>query len=452
MKNFKEKISKIKKDNFWKTLFTNSFWAFLGDGMASVINLVITIVLIWLIGNYDYGSLVLAQSYMQIMDVLLNIQSWKSVIQYGQKALVKKDTQKLCGYVKIGCFLDVSTAILGGVASFFLAGLIGKIFGWDNTLIWCARIFSLTIFLHFSGTPTAILRITNKFNLVAIQKVVAAIFKLGCLGFIFFWKKSISLLNAVIIYTITDALGNLLLVLLAFFVFFKKYGFKNLIKAKIPKDYKEFTKYTLWGTLSEIVDIPINYFDVFIISFLSKELVAVFKVFKQIVAILSKVTTPIYQAIMPQFSELSAKGLKQRGFEVVLKIRKTILAIGIPFTILVSITSPFWLKIIYGDLYAQNWYILGLYLLVQTLALSYTTVHPYFISLGKTKESAIYVLIANIVYVILAISFVKSGGMIALVICYFIQAFIVIYLKVKNIKKSLKQKKLKECLKICKIV
>ena len=45
----------------------------------------------------------------------------------------------------------------------------------------------------------------------------------------------------------------------------------------------------------------------FIVSLLGTDYVAVFKVFKQIVAILQKITSPLQQAIMPQFSELKAQ-------------------------------------------------------------------------------------------------------------------------------------------------
>ena len=64
----KNVYEKIKSNDFWKTLFSNALSAFIGDSGASIINLIITIVLIRLTGDVGYGSLVLAQSYMSIMD------------------------------------------------------------------------------------------------------------------------------------------------------------------------------------------------------------------------------------------------------------------------------------------------------------------------------------------------------------------------------------------------
>lgn len=429
-------LNKIKKDNFWKNLFSNSFWAFFGDSFASIITLLVTIILIRTIGNSNYGLLVLGQSYMQVMDVLLNIQCWKSVIQYGQKAIVNKRNNDLYAYIRLGCILDISTAIIGGIVSLALASVIGKIFNWQNELILCAQIFSLTIFTHFSGTPTAVLRILNKFKLVAYQKIISSLIKICSLLLIMIYYKKVTLIFAVTVYSITDIIGNLLLILFAGYVFNKEYGIKNLLKKELPTDKKSFISFTLWGTLSEIVDIPVNYFDVFIVSYLGTNLVAVFKVFKQVISILSKLTTPIYQAIMPQFAELTAKGNKKRGYEIVKKIRNVILTIMLPCSFILGITSIIWLDLIYGSIYAENWYILLIYLFVQTLASSYTTIHPYFITLGNAKQSALYVLIANIVYMFLALILANEFGMLGLVISYFIQSSIVISLKIKHIKKN----------------
>lgn len=440
MKQIKEQIryfyNKIKIDKFWNNLVKNSFWAFFGDAIAAAIGLFITIILIRLIGSEAYGILVLAQTYMTIVDTSLNIQSWKSVIQYGQKSIINNDEESLRGYIKLGSVLDISTSILGGIVALILAPIIGKIFNWSNELIICSQIFSITIFSHFSGTPTAILRILNKFNLVALQKFLAAIIKFVSLITILIVKNSIGVIEATIIYCLTDIIANLILVIFAFTIYFKKYGYKNILKNNKVKEKKEFIKFTLWVTLGEIVDIPVNYFDVFIISLLGTNSVAVFKVFKQCVAILQKVTSPIQQSILPQFSELTAKGEKQRGYNIVIKIRNIILKIIGPIALLIGISSPLWLKLLYGEIYSNNWYILCIYLLVQTFALSYTTVHPYFLSLNKAKYSTIYVLLANLVYCILAYILVNKFDMIGIVIAYFIQCFIVIKLKVNDIKKE----------------
>ena len=437
MKEFKKILHKIKNDNFWKNLFKNSFWAFFGDASASAITFIISIILIKIIGSDSYGILILAQSYMNIMDVIINIQSWRSTIQYGQKALVDGNDNELHSYVKLGCIMDISTAILCFIISILLPNLIGGLLHWSNEMILCSEIFTITIISHFAGTPTAILRLFNKYNLVALSKTLAAIFKITAIVAYYLITKNLNLVSSTIIFMLTDFIGNILLVIFAFYNYSKKYKISDIIKAKMPKDAKSFISYTLWGTLSEIVDLPVQTIDVFIVSVLGNATVAIYKIFKQIIGIISKVTGPIQQSILPQFSELSAKGNEKRGFEVVIKIHKTILKYTLPISILVGVTSYFWLGKLYDMTYANYWYILFIYLMIQTYALSYTTIHPFFITLGNMRINAIIEFTANIVYLIVSYILVRAMGLLGITIAFLIQILLNIFLKYFCIKKMI---------------
>ena len=437
MKEFKKILHKIKNDNFWKNLFKNSFWAFFGDASASAITFIISIILIKIIGSESYGILILAQSYMNIMDVIINIQSWRSTIQYGQKALVDGNDKELHSYVKLGCIMDISTAILCFIISILLPNLIGGLLHWSNEMILCSEIFAITIISHFAGTPTAILRLFNKYNLVALSKTLAAIFKITAIVAYYLITKNLNLVSSTIIFMLTDFIGNILLVIFAFYNYSKKYKISDIIKAKMPKDAKSFISYTLWGTLSEIVDLPVQTIDVFIVSVLGNATVAIYKIFKQIIGIISKVTGPIQQSILPQFSELSAKGNEQRGFEVVIKIHKTILKYTLPISILVGVTSYFWLGKLYDMTYANYWYILFIYLMIQTYALSYTTIHPFFITLGNMRINAIIEFTANIAYLIVSYILVGAMGLLGITIAFLIQILLNIFLKYFCIKKMI---------------
>ena len=437
MKEFKKILHKIKNDNFWKNLFKNSFWAFFGDASASAITFIISIILIKIIGSESYGILILAQSYMNIMDVIINIQSWRSTIQYGQKALVDGNDNELHSYVKLGCIMDISTAILCFIISILLPNLIGGLLHWSNEMILCSEIFAITIISHFAGTPTAILRLFNKYNLVALSKTLAAIFKITAIVAYYLITKNLNLVSSTIIFMLTDFIGNILLVIFAFYNYSKKYKISDIIKAKMPKDAKSFISYTLWGTLAEIVDLPVQTIDVFIVSVLGNATVAIYKIFKQIIGIISKVTGPIQQSILPQFSELSAKGNEKRGFEVVIKIHKTILKYTLPISILVGVTSYFWLGKLYDMTYANYWYILFIYLMIQTYALSYTTIHPFFITLGNMRINAIIEFTANIAYLIISYILVRAMGLLGITIAFLIQILLNIFLKYFCIKKMI---------------
>lgn len=432
-------IGKIKKNEFWSNLFKNSFVAVIGEGGASFINLFVIIFLIKLIGSEGYGILILAQTYMTIIDTILNLQCWRAVIKYGEEAKIKNNFEELYGYIKLGSIIDLVTAVIGTIFCFLLVNFTGKILGWNNLTIISAQIFSIVIVSHFSGTPTAILRMENKFNLVSIQKIFASALKFVTLLVIYFLQGKLTTLNGVIIYAITDIISNLMLVFMAMWVVHKNFGLRKVIKSRLPSKTKDFTKFTLWTGLSDVTDIPVNYFDVFIVSKLGLELVSVFKVFKQVIALISKMAVPIYQAIFPQFSKLTALDKLDVAYNAVKRIQKFVIKYIMPLFIIVGLTSYYWLDIIFGSLYRDYWYVLFIYIIVHIISISFTTIHPLFLSMGKVKEDFAYVLLTNLVYFIVALILVEYLGMLGIVISYAIQSFSIILLKKISIEKTLKE-------------
>ena len=437
MPTVKEKINKIKTNSFWRNLFKNSFWAFVGDSGSSLIVLSITVLLIHCIGDEKYGIIVLAETYMYMMDVILNFQSWKSTIQYGQGAITTNRSGLLRSYVKLGSIVDIGTAIMGGAISVLITPIVGAVFGWQTELIICAQIMSIEIFFHLSGVSTAILRIMNKFHMVAIQKIITASAKILALFITLVLIGQRDIIVVAWVYCLSDILGNILLVCFALFTYGKKYGIKKTIMAKFPKDSRKFVSFTLWSTVEGIADIPVSQLDVFVVSIIGNQAVAIFKVYKQITNILRKVTSPIQQSIMPQFSDLSARNKKKEGYGVVIKIRNAILKVCLPVAIILGLSSPVWLALIYGDAYAAEWYVLLLFLIIQTFALSYTTIHPFYLSLGKPKSSALILFVANIIYAIVAFLLIEKVGLLAMAIAYAIQCLICVYLKVRGSRKEI---------------
>lgn len=428
-----DKIINLKSNKFWSKLIYNMILSFSGDTISSVLNVIVVFVIIKLIGDYQYGVMVLAISYMMIVDSLVNFQSWQAVIKYGTEALSLKDYDSLAGIVKFGTIVDLISAVLGMIIALFALPIIAAMMGWSDELVLIASLFSIEIAFHFSGTPIGILRLLNKFKMVAIQKIISATIRFIAVGIYFFFLEK-TLLSLVVVYVISNIIGHILLTTMAFYQINKLLSIKKIIHSKLSYKRNEFFKFVAYTNITSSIDIPVKQFDVFIISKVSYEMVAVYKVFKQVVDILGRLTSPLSQAIMPQFSELISNNEYKEGYNVVLKLRNLILFIMIPISIVVTVISPYFLNIFLGDLYAKKFYILSIYLIVKSISLSYAALHPYFVALGLVKDTFGIVLIANVIYIILALVLTNYIGVIGMILAYFAEFMIVIILKTKVIK------------------
>ncbi|KAF1086096.1 Inner membrane protein YghQ [Sporotomaculum syntrophicum] len=429
-------VRRVMVSDFWSTLIRNTFTSLWGTGGANVINLITLLIMVNMLGNTNYGLFVLAQQYMVIVDSLVNFQSWQGVIKFGSEAVVDKNDSRLASIIKYGFTIDIVSAAAGLAVSLMAIPIVGRLLQWDAGLLFLAVIFSLEIVVHLGGTPTGVLRLFNKFNLVAIHAVALAFVRLAAVA-IYALFAEVNLKSFVILYVCVDLVKHIALLAIAAHIVSQRVGLRKVAKSKLGYAGAGFLRYTLWSNIGSTADIPIKYFDVFIISKISVELVAIYKVFKQIIQVFSMLTTPIAQAIMPQLAELIARKEDVRAYQVVLKLRNFILTVLLPITVLCSIVAEPCFRVILGPEYAEQVVMFIVLLLINDFALSYVALHPFFAALGKVREDFFIILGTNIVYLVVAFLLVGILGIYGIILGTALQYVLTIYSKTYLINRSL---------------
>ena len=419
---------KIRVNEFWAKLVKNVSTIVVGQGGASAFNMLTSFVSAGFLGVAGYGSLMIGQTYMQAIDALLNFQSWQSVIRYGSICLEKRDERGLAACIKAAFLVDVISAVAGCVISFAIVGLVAGFLGWDSAATAAAVVFCFEILAHIEGAPTGLLRLFDRFNYVAIHAVVMAAVKL------LFVAASIVLFgnNVIVIacaYCAADVIKSLTLFLIAVHVARRRVGLLKIVKARrvdLPAGYISFT---IWSNLDTSADAPIQYFDVFFLSLLSSEVVGVFKFFRQLLSVLSLLSRPVQQAIMPQLAELIAKGLNSRAYEVVRKIEKVVAKVVAPCAAIACLVVPPALAVFMDPLYGVYWYLFATLAVLAAASIVFSAIHPCFNAYGLSKQSTIITLISNVVYLVACYLLLGKLGVMAIPLAMALQYTLAISLK-----------------------
>ena len=436
MLNIKEKYLKISHNEFWNKLVKNVTTVIIGNGGSSVINLIITVIMTRVLGNTTYGLFLIALQYMNLLDGIINFQSWVGVIKYGSEAIVEEREDKLAAIFKSGFIIDIVTAVAGTIVAVIILPLVVHFMKWESNLPTLALLFSIEILFHIEGTSVGILRLYDKFSYTAKQSIVAAVLKLLFVGgYLLLGGKSIVIVT--ILYVFTDILKYLLLVVMAISVLQKEIGILNVVKSSVKILDKNFLKYTIWNNISYTVDVPVKYFDIFIISFISVDMVAVYKVFKQITQVFSMLVNPISQVILPQFSELVAKNRIEEALSKVIKLRNAILAVGSVAVVLSIIFGKTVFTWILGVEYGNNIFLFEIIFITYILLMSYIAIHPLFDALGVAEMSFVYTALSNVIYICMAIGCVKWLGIYSIILATLIQGGYIIYMKYIYTKKKI---------------
>ncbi|KIH75412.1 Membrane protein involved in the export of O-antigen and teichoic acid [Geoalkalibacter ferrihydriticus] len=297
------------QDDLLRRLFKNAAVLFSGNMIASLLGLASLALTARALGVEQFGFLVLITTYVLIVDRLVNFQSWQAIIKYGADALEKERREDFKSLIKFGFLLDGATAVLGAVVAACAAWFVGQWRGWDDQLVLMAALYSFTILFHINGTPTAILRLFNKFKLVAYQNVIASVIKLVGVTIAFF--SGAGLWAFLLVWAVVDVVGKLVLVFFAGQELTAK-GYRGLWGSStkaISQKFKGIWAFVWTTNINSSIRMTSRELDVMIIAgFLGPAAVGLYKIAKQFASVIQKTIDPLYQAIYPELAKLFTRG------------------------------------------------------------------------------------------------------------------------------------------------
>ncbi|WP_293897776.1 lipopolysaccharide biosynthesis protein [Phenylobacterium sp.] len=130
------------------------------------------------LGAAELGALVLIQAFAQFLGEVVKFQSWQTILHYGARPLAegrKADFQQVLRFTLI---LDLASTAIGiavGIAgSLLFAGRLG----WTTHQAPAAALFMFTIAFMVSATPLGLLRLFDRFDVMARQAALIAFLRL----------------------------------------------------------------------------------------------------------------------------------------------------------------------------------------------------------------------------------------------------------------------------------
>ena len=166
------------RSSLFYRLASNVGWLLGGQGAAGLFGLVFLGLAARALGPVQFGLFALALTYGQLSSNISHFESWKGVIRFGalHRAAGRNDRLKrLLGFSTV---LDWASAIVGAAIAVLIALFAGPWFGWDSHLRLQAAAFAAAMVVASGGTPTGILRLCDRFDLLAGAEAVAPLLRM----------------------------------------------------------------------------------------------------------------------------------------------------------------------------------------------------------------------------------------------------------------------------------
>lgn len=149
-----------------------------GKALNAVLNLGAVALTARTLGVETFGVLVLIHAYVQTVGEIARFQSWQVLLNYGTAPLTERRFAAFQKVLRFSVVLDAASALLGVAIAVAGVWLIGSGLGWSTSHQGAVSLYAISIIFMVSATPTGVLRLLDRFDLLAIQSSIESWVKL----------------------------------------------------------------------------------------------------------------------------------------------------------------------------------------------------------------------------------------------------------------------------------
>ena len=150
-----------------------------GKAATALINLAATAIAFRSLGMEAMGVLVLIHAVARAASTFVKFQSWQAVLRYGTGSLEPERRAEFQALLRFTAGLDLGTGVLCCLVCAVAAWLLAPVFGWSpEVATWAALYGTCTVFT-VTATPTGLLRLFDRFDLLARYDALGAAVRLG---------------------------------------------------------------------------------------------------------------------------------------------------------------------------------------------------------------------------------------------------------------------------------
>ena len=182
----------LPDDGLYRRVFKNSAMLTAGKIYTALAGLVYLGLATRALGAYNFGVLILIHAYAVAVRDFITLKTSQCVVRYGALCLernAREDFQKL---VKFTTLLDLGFCVAGAAAGMLAVPLVGPWFGVTPELVPAATIYCLMIFFNFKTTSLGLLRLFDRFDLVALMLMLVPTIRLAgaCIAYLYYQHVS----------------------------------------------------------------------------------------------------------------------------------------------------------------------------------------------------------------------------------------------------------------------
>lgn len=385
-----------------------------GDAGASAIALVSLALTARALGPELLGVLVMIEAYATLVDRWIRPETWQMLIKYGSDALENDDRQGFKSLIKFSFLIDACGALIAITVAILGVRFAASWLDWSEEIAGFASLYCVVLIMKMTSTPTAILRLFDRYGVFAYSQMAAASARLALVALA--WWFGGGLLTFVLIALLVNTVQPAIMIYQAAQEL-KHRGYLEIMSASVGvavKQHPRIWRFLLSANLSLLLRKTVENTDVLIVgAFFSPAASGGLHIVKRLADVLLKLGRPVQQVIYPEVSKLWVQGEIQRFRKAVGWTNLIGGGLGLVVLAVVAIDPTFILKLFAGDAFANLANLLLVQMFAVVLFMFGLALRPALYSMEQDFALLKVVTLATVAFYVTFFSLMPSLGVMA---------------------------------------
>ena len=384
-------------------LFKNSLVLFSGNSAANICGLISLVLLTRSLGAELFGYYTLAFAMIEIVDRLLNFQTWPAFIKFGANCLNDRKKHRLISTLKYCFYVDLVTLTFSLIICITLGWYALAFFEVPSELRYPLMFFTILIPCKIADLSTGIFRLFDQFKTQAKVIVFGAVIKLVLFLAIYHFGPTFELFIYATIFSQFAMLWAK--IYFSYGILTKqKISLIKIINHSVDKSFIKHSKllpFVIYSNIDSSIRLIPRQIDVVILAkMFGAEIVGIYKLAKEIALMMAQITEPIYQAIFPEFAKLLSEGKQLDAKQIGKRIAVYAGLLGVVLLMCFGLLGQMFLALLFDGKFALTYEVTLLYMIAVVIGMYSLPLPPMAHSLGLAKELFKVQLISTVLYLV----------------------------------------------------
>lgn len=371
------------------------------------------------LGPAGLGILALVEAYVRTVDMLFRFQPTQAVIKYGAEAMETGNNERFKRLVKLSVLIDLIGGALAAIIAISLGRWAADLLGLGPDGLDYILIVAIALFFSFRPTGVALLRLFDRFGLLAVSDCFMALMRLAiaALALAFDW--------GIWAFIVMLLLHNLADGILAFALSLRELsrrGYGAFWRAPVGEAFVENPNFIrfLWNSnVYQILRNATLRFDVLALGVLvTPAIVGQYQVAKRSGRAVLRLARTMTQVLFPELAKLWIQGERVRFRRMIRYVTIMVLVSSIVLGLPLAFVVPGLVEAIFGEDFIGAVPMILVFGIAIVLNMTGLVFNPALISMGLDKEVLNVTILGTLLFCIAFYPAVGLWGGVGAMLCH----------------------------------